>query len=233
MGPMSAKLHPGPVFKWAPFIRLILLALSSLILGVHVLVCLARRTAPVQQNDWEWTREKPTASSTPASTRSIPIRTEPANFGIIFQQDVEHFPHGQERPCCLWPCQTLTNTTKWLIPYHNSSEGQEISRSWGLGMASSFATKWRVGDVSCLLASKNTCRHLVPPPLCVFTGTAAIPLQAAGSASSPNGVAMSHTFSHRRSLPRSAPRQTTIGRLGINASITAFRAGQRTQIAGR
>lgn len=50
---MSAKLHPAPVFKWAPLIRLILLALLSLILGVHVLGCLARRTAPVQQNDWE------------------------------------------------------------------------------------------------------------------------------------------------------------------------------------
>ncbi|KAK2780451.1 hypothetical protein CKAH01_00395 [Colletotrichum kahawae] len=126
MGPISAKLHPAPVFRWAPLIRLILLALSSLILGVHVLVCLARRTAPVQQNDWEWTRERPTASSTPASTRSVPIRTEPANFGIIFQQDVEHFPHGQERPCRWWPSQTLTNTTNGLSPITTPPRGRKF-----------------------------------------------------------------------------------------------------------
>ncbi|KAK1590890.1 uncharacterized protein LY79DRAFT_194053 [Colletotrichum navitas] len=111
----------------------ILLALSSVIHRMRVLVHLARRTvlgasalARLTLNWWRRAHGKPTASLDPGKQPDpFSIRTEPGKFGTTYQANVEHSPMAKEHRADLACFQEACVP----IPM-NSSKGGSF---WGLG----------------------------------------------------------------------------------------------------
>ncbi|KAF6799504.1 hypothetical protein CSOJ01_12466 [Colletotrichum sojae] len=175
---------------------------------------------------------RPTASSTPGEheIRSGSYRRTdswtwchrrcPALTSSIF------YTRRAEGSCCSRVVAKASQNPVWRPhPHQRFLERRENSRSYGLGMASSLMG-------GCLLARQDAV--IWRAPFCLhkqnLQGITASTCRLQNLQLHHQQLDDCHVTHHHRSLPRSALRQTTIGRPRLNqASITVFRAGQQAQ----